>query len=87
MKITVTKPSAEEIVEFRRFDTWRKEPSVFDWEYDTAERCYLLEGEVIVTTPEGESAAFGAGDMVSFPAGMKCRWEVRRTVVKHYKFD
>jgi uncharacterized cupin superfamily protein len=31
--------------------TWSKEVSVFDWEYDASETCYVMEGEVKVTTP------------------------------------
>jgi len=29
---------------------------------------------------------FGAGDLVIFPAGMKCRWDVHQAVSKHYRF-
>ena len=28
----------------------------------------------------------GAGDLVTFPAGMSCTWKVRKPVKKHYKF-
>ena len=46
----------------------------------------LLEGEVTVT-PEGEEPVkFGAGDLVAFPAGMDCRWDVYKAVRKHYRF-
>jgi uncharacterized protein len=34
--------------------------SVFDWEYDATETCYVMEGEVKVTTSEGEAVEFGA---------------------------
>jgi uncharacterized cupin superfamily protein len=60
-----------------------KEVSVFDWEYDATETCYVMEGEVKVTTPEGE---FGAGDLVTFPRGLKCTWNVRKPIRKHYRF-
>ena len=29
----------------------------------------------------------GKGDLVTFPAGMSCTWEIRRPVRKHYRFD
>ena len=63
-----------------------KEVSVFDWEHDATETCYVLEGEVKVTTSEGETIAFGAGDLVTFPRGLKCTWEVRKPIRKHYRF-
>ena len=50
------------------------------------ETCLLLEGEVTVTPEEGQSVKFGAGDLVIFPAGMNCRWDVHQAVCKHYRF-
>ena len=46
----------------------------------------LLEGEVTVTPDGGEPVKFGAGDLVVFPAGMACRWDVHKAVRKHYRF-
>ncbi len=64
---------------------WEKEVSTFEWYYDTEETCYLLEGHVIVT-PEGGGPAveIGAGDLVVFPAGLSCTWQITQTVRKHY---
>ncbi len=66
---------------------WEKEPSEFPWTYDATETCYLLEGEVAVTPDDGETVHFGAGDLVTFPAGMRCRWTISKAVRKHYRFD
>lgn len=66
---------------------WEKEPSEFPWTYDAPETCYLLEGEVEVTPDGGETVRFRAGDLVTFPAGMRCRWAISKTVRKHYNFD
>lgn len=66
---------------------WTKEVSTFPWSYDSAETCYLLEGEVVVTPDGGEPVKIGEGDLVTFPSGMSCTWEVRRPVKKHYSFD
>jgi uncharacterized cupin superfamily protein len=66
---------------------WTKETSTFPWTYDDAETCYLLQGEVVVTPKGGEPVAFGKGDLVTFPAGMSCTWEIRAAVRKHYCFD
>lgn len=66
---------------------WEKEASTFPWQYDASETCYLLEGEVTVTPDGGEPVTFGAGDLVAFPAGMACTWEIRVAVRKHYNFE
>ncbi|KAL0290313.1 UNVERIFIED_CONTAM: hypothetical protein Scaly_2675000 [Sesamum calycinum] len=50
--------------------------------------CYLLEGNVKVY-PDGfdEAVQIAAGDLVVFPKGMSCTWDVSEAVDKHYKFD
>jgi len=65
---------------------WTKEISEFPWTYDEEETCYFLEGDVIVTPEQGESVQVGKNDLVTFPAGMSCTWNVRSNVRKHYKF-
>ena len=66
---------------------WAREVSEFPWTYDSAETCYFLEGEVIVT-PDGEQPVqVGKGDLVTFPTGMSCTWQIRKAVRKHYQFD
>lgn len=65
---------------------WTREISKFPWTYDEREMCYLLEGEVIVTPDGGAPVSFGKGDLVTFPAGMSCHWDIRAPVRKHYKF-
>ncbi len=66
--------------------TWSKEVSVFAWTYGDQEIAYVLEGEVVVTPKGGEPVSFGAGDLVTFPAGMSCTWEVKKPLRKHYRF-
>ncbi len=65
---------------------WTCAPSTFPWTYDAEETCYLLEGEVVVTPDGGEPVTIRAGDLVTFPKGLSCTWEVRRAVRKHYRF-
>ena len=65
---------------------WTKEISTFPWTYDMAETCYFLEGKVEVTPDDGDPVTVGAGDLVTFPAGMRCTWDVIRPVRKHYRF-
>ena len=65
--------------------TWTKEESEFPWSYGDDETCYFLEGEVVVTPEGGEPVTMGEGDLVTFPRGMSCTWEVRKGVRKHYR--
>ena len=64
---------------------WTKEISDFRWFYDEEETCYFLEGDVVVTTEDGQTVEVGKGDLVTFPAGMACRWQIRQNVKKHYR--
>ena len=89
MKIKVQKPAAETLAQQGVFEwpIWEKEISRFDWHYDTDETCYLLEGRVRVTMPDGRAVDFGAGDMVHFPRGLSCTWDIKTPVRKHYKLE
>jgi uncharacterized cupin superfamily protein len=66
--------------------TWSKEVSKFPWTYSDQETAYVLEGEVTVTPSSGDPVTFGKGDLVIFPAGMSCTWDVKKPLRKHYKF-
>ncbi|XP_010669376.1 uncharacterized protein LOC104886611 [Beta vulgaris subsp. vulgaris] len=72
----------------RQWPKWGCAPSKFPWTYDAKETCYLLKGKVKVY-PDGsdEAVEFGAGDLVVFPKGMKCTWDVSEAVDKHYNFE
>ena len=87
MKIEIRKINDNEISErnILAWPIWSCEVSEFDWEYDDRESCYLIEGEVEVSTDMG-AANFEAGDFVVFPKGLKCKWKVTKPVRKHYNF-
>ena len=70
----------------RDWPVWACEVSVFPWHYDQRETCLLLEGDVTVTPDQGEPVRFSTGDLVEFPAGLSCTWEVHQPVRKHYQF-
>ena len=86
MKPTIKKPTEEERKRAESWPVWEKESSEFPWEYGDRETCLLIEGEVTVVNEEGEEFSFGAGDFVTFPKGMKCRWKITKDVRKHYNF-
>jgi len=81
-------PTEERLRELgvREWPVWTKEVSCFPWSYDASETCYFLEGDVIVTPDGGDPVRVGRGDLVTFPAGMSCTWDVRDPVRKHYTF-
>ena len=87
LKISVEKPTEAKLKSLKVFSwgIWTKEVSTFDWNYDEKEVCYFLEGEVTVKTPY-ETVSFGKGDLVTFPQGLSCTWNVKKAVKKHYQF-
>jgi uncharacterized cupin superfamily protein len=88
MKIEIEKPTTEHLEKkgVSSWPIWEKEISRFDWHYDSTEECYLLEGDVVVETEDGEQVKFGKGDFVTFPKGLSCTWDVKVPVKKHYNF-
>ncbi|HEY9617414.1 MAG TPA: cupin domain-containing protein [Microcoleaceae cyanobacterium] len=81
-------PTQEQLQKLDIFNwpIWTKSVSEFPWTYDEAETCYFLEGEVTVTPDGGEPVSMGKGDLVTFPSGMSCTWQITKAVRKHYCF-
>ena len=83
MSILVTSPCPDSTVEelgIKSWPIWTCEASSFDWTYNDKETCLLLEGEVDITPEGGQPVKLCAGDLVIFPAGMNCRWDVHKAV-------
>lgn len=82
-------PSPEKLEMIGVYDwpIWEKEVSSFPWTYDSQETCYLLNGRVVVTPENGEPVELKAGDLVTFPKGMNCTWDIKEAIRKHYQFD
>jgi uncharacterized protein len=87
MPITIEKltPKKREALRLDAWPIWQCAPSTFDWHYDQEESCYILEGEITVTTADQTVRIF-PGDYVTFPQGMDCQWQVHTAVRKHYLF-
>ena len=87
-RISIKKPTAKELedLEVKAWGTWGSEVDRFDWEYDQTEVCYFTEGEVVIETPTGD-VTVKAGDLVTFPQGLKCVWDVKSPIRKHYRFE
>lgn len=83
------KPSKDRLATLgvTKWATWQKEVSVFPWVFPEQEIAYILEGECVITPENGVAVKFGKGDLVTFPAGMKASWEVKKPLHKHYKLE
>jgi hypothetical protein len=86
-QIQIKKLTENEIAKrgIRDWPIWEKEVSRFDWTYEGDEECLILEGEVEVETGE-ENVTIRPGDFVTFKKGLKCIWDVRKPIRKHYNF-
>ena len=83
--VIVKKPSQEESTKCKKWPIWQCEPSTFDWIYTEKETCLLIEGDVTVSDGK-DSVSFGSGDLVIFPEGLECNWNVKKAVKKYYNF-
>lgn len=88
MRVTVEKPDEERLKDLKvhTWPIWSKEVSRFDWYYSETEMCYILEGRVVVELPNGEKIELSAGDLVTFPKGLSCVWDIKEPIRKHYTF-
>lgn len=85
--VKVSQPDEKELapLNLKEWSPWECEPSTFDWEYDSEEWCYLYEGKARIKTPNGE-VEIKKGDLVKFPKGLRCVWNVIEKVRKVYIF-
>jgi uncharacterized cupin superfamily protein len=80
-------PARLQALGVKEWPIWTKEVSDFPWTYDGEETCFFLAGEVTVTPAGGEPVTMGAKDLVTFPDGMSCRWQITRPVRTHYRIE
>lgn len=87
MLIKISQPGEAELrrLNVYSWDIWTCDPSRFEWSYSDRETCYILEGKFTVTNREQKISA-GPGDLIIFPAGLDCIWDVQEPVRKHYMF-
>jgi uncharacterized cupin superfamily protein len=85
MDIIIRKPTDSQISAMKTKPVWTCGVSEFDWSYDEDETALIIEGEVVVKHGS-KSVSFAAGDLVVFPKGLSCVWQVKKPVKKHYLF-
>ncbi len=66
---------------------WSREVSKFDWSYSSTETGFLIKGELILHLSGKKTVELSAGDLVQFPAGLDCSWEILADLEKFYSFD
>ena len=79
-------PMKLEVLGVYQWPIWRKEVSTFPWKYDVQETCYVLRGRFVVTPEGGQPMEFARGDLITFPKGLSCTWQILEPVEKHYDF-
>jgi uncharacterized protein len=70
----------------RNWPVWEKKACRFPYIYQQEEHCFFLEGEVNIETASGKFT-LKAGDFAIFRKGLKCIWDIRQPVKKHYNFE
>ncbi|HOJ64428.1 MAG TPA: cupin domain-containing protein [Spirochaetota bacterium] len=83
--VIIKKIDEKELEKIKKWPIWTCEVKKFDWEYDSDEHCYIIEGRVIVTA-DGKEYEIKKGDYVIFKKGLRCFWDVKENIKKHYNF-
>ncbi len=86
--INIERPDQQKLSELGvdSWPVWEKGVSRFDWSYDEKETCYILAGRAVVEPENGEPVEFTVGDLVTFREGLKCVWDIKEPIRKHYQF-
>ena len=87
-KITVEKATPERLEELGvdSWSSWECGVETFEWEYASDETAHVQAGRVKVITEHGQEVEFGAGEIVFFPRGLRCTWQVLEPIRKVYTF-
>jgi len=88
MKVLIKSPcSASIIIQYgiKNWPIWECEPRNFRWIYNEKEICLIIEGEANIKTLAGESYFIKSGDLVEFPSGFSCEWQITKSIKKHFR--
>ena len=88
MKVPFTSPfSTSTIIQYviKSWPIWECKPSKFPWHYEDKEICLIIEGQARISTQNGAIYVIKAGDLVEFPAGLYCEWEITKSIKKHFR--
>ena len=88
VKVLIKSPcSASLIIQYgiKNWPIWECKPSNFLWNYNEREICLIIEGEANIKTEAGEYYFIQSGDLVQFPKGLSCEWQIIKTIKKHFR--
>ena len=88
MEIKIKSPcNASTIIKYgiKSWPIWECKPSIFQWNYSDKETCLIIQGEATIKTSKNKSYLIKAGDLVTFPKGINCMWEIHKQIRKHYR--
>ncbi len=78
-------PLKLEVLGVEDWDTIERRVSIYSCSYDQTETCYIVDGEAVVITSDGETVCVSTGDLVVLMAGLSCVWDVRRPLRAHFR--
>ncbi len=78
-------PAKLDVLWVEEWPIWTKEVSTFPWTYEEKEMCFILQGTATITPEGGEPVNVKRNDLVVFPKGMSCTWDITKNIRKHYK--
>uniref|UniRef100_A0A0D9XKE6 (S)-ureidoglycine aminohydrolase cupin domain-containing protein n=1 Tax=Leersia perrieri TaxID=77586 RepID=A0A0D9XKE6_9ORYZ len=55
--------------------------------YDSRQTCYIVKGRAAVGSPELGVIELVPGDLVVFPKGTRCTWDISVHIDMYYAFD
>ena len=87
MKLIIKSPcSASVIIQYgiKRWPIWECEPSKFQWNYEEKETCLIIKGEAKIKI-DNKILKISAGDLIIFPKGLTCYWEIIKPIKKHFR--
>ena len=88
LKVLIKSPcSASVIIKYgiKNWPIWEREPSNFSWNYNEKEICLIIEGEANIKTDSGKIYFIQSGDLVEFPEGFSCEWQIIKSIKKHFR--
>ena len=88
MKIIIKSPCrASLIIQYgiKNWPIWECEPRNFSKFYTEKEISLIIAGEAKIITEKGESYFIKSGDLVEFPKGFNCEWQIFKSIKKHYR--
>lgn len=86
-QVKVEKPTEEVLKKLKvsNWTPWSFGIYSFDWFYSDQEKCYIKEGRVMIKTADGD-VEIKKGDLVTFPKGLCCTWQVLEPIEKVSRF-